>query len=87
MNTTQPATSPTMRSVSPVVEGEKLMEFPEAMKLVIDGKKVTRLEWKNEKIYFVLHDGRLRICGADGKFADLIVRDGDMMGTDYIIVK
>ena len=69
-----------------VIEGETFMKFPEAMEAVTKGKKVTRLEWKDRDIYFVLHGGHLRIHKADKSISDLIVSEGDMLGEDYIII-
>ena len=67
-----------------VVEGEELMDFPKAMGIVINGQHVTRLDWKDRNVYFLLHGGRLRIHKADNSVSDLIVSEGDMLGKDYI---
>jgi hypothetical protein len=54
------------------------------MQAVIDGHKVTKLEWGNPNIVVYL-DGRLRIDLEDGTH-DLLVSQGDMIGTDWVIV-
>ena len=59
-------------------------DFPDAMRDVIDGKHVTRLEWKNNKIYGVLDTGILTLVKEDGKKYKWIVSDGDMTATDWI---
>ena len=67
---------------SPIVE--PVMTFPEALNKVIDGKKVTKTEWNNDKIYVLLKDGFLMIRKDDGKFYQLIVSEADLIGTDWI---
>ena len=61
------------------------MTFPEAMSAVLAGAKVTKLEWGNDKIYLFL-DGTLNIMKEDGTVNTLIVSDGDMLGTDWVVV-
>ena len=61
------------------------MTFPEAMSAVLMGTKVTKLEWGNDKIYLFL-DGTLNIMKEDGTVNTLIVSDGDMLGTDWVVV-
>ena len=61
------------------------MTFPEAMSAVLAGKKVTKLEWGNEKIYLFL-DKTLNIMKEDGAINTLIVSDGDMLGMDWVTV-
>jgi len=75
---------------SPVVEERKIikeMTFPEAMQKVIEGKKVSRLEWKDEGCYGFLNGRYLSIhySNKPDNF-QWIVSDGDMLGTDWIIV-
>ena len=61
--------------------------FPEAMQKVIDGKKVSRLEWNNEDTYGFLNGKHLSIHYSDKKENfQWIVSDGDMLGTDWIVV-
>jgi len=55
------------------------------MKYVIEGKKVTKLEWNDPEIVVYL-DGRLRLKDKDG-IHDLIVSDGDMLGLDWVIAE
>ena len=63
-----------------------MMDFPSAMKEVAEGKKVTKLEWKNTNIFLLLTDGFLKIHKEDGTTTPLLVSDGDMMGQDWIVV-
>jgi hypothetical protein len=65
---------------------EGVMDFPDALRKVIDGKKITKLEWNDPKIYLFLDGGRLRMMKENTLF-DLIVSDGDLLGTDWVIVE
>jgi hypothetical protein len=79
--------SPKPQEVAPVVvEGETVMSFPEAMKQVIDGKKITRVEWKNKEIYCLINGEFLSIHKEDGKNYQWIVNDGDMLSTDWVVI-
>lgn len=69
---------------SPVMVKE--MDFPNALREVIDGRKVTRLGWGNKDVYVFLRDGFLSIRKADGTFSRLLVSDGDLLGLDWVIV-
>lgn len=62
----------------------KKMSFPEAIQAVIEGKKVTKLEWDNSNIYLLLKDGYLRIHTLKGDFDVLAVSEGDLIGKDYV---
>jgi len=61
------------------------MDFPSAMKAVIAGNKVSKLEWNNSNIVVWLED-KLKIKLADGSIHDLLVSSGDMYGDDWFIV-
>lgn len=63
----------------------RMLSFGEAMELVKDGKRITKLEWNNIEEYGVLKDGWLMIVRS-GKFYTWTISDGDLMGTDYIIL-
>lgn len=63
------------------------IDFYEAIKQILDGQKVTRLEWNNPTICFLLHNSTLSHVLESGKIDTLIVRDADMIGTDYVVVK
>ena len=66
------------------------IDFPAAMQAVIDGKKITKLEWGNEKEYGWLHDGFLKIHHAgqpDDKHDRWIISDGDLLGHDWVIIQ
>lgn len=62
------------------------MTFPQAIEKVIAGKKVTRVEWGNTRIYLMLWAGFLNIKRPTG-FHQLLVSEGDMKGEDWIVVE
>ena len=61
-------------------------DFPEIMRKLIDGNKITKLEWNNKNIYGVLNEGILMLHKEDGKFYKWIINEGDILGTDWITV-
>ena len=76
--------SPTPTNVKPKQRG---MDFPTALREIIDGKKITKLGWGNPGTYFFLHaDEKLKIF-ENGKTSDLILRQVDLIGTDWVVVK
>lgn len=57
-----------------------------ALRHVEQGERITKLEWNDPSIYGVLHAGRLRIHLKDGLLHDWIISDGDLVGTDWVVV-
>lgn len=64
---------------------EKDFDFPEAIRRMTDGAKVTKREWKNPDVYGMVKDGILMLHKADGKFYKWLISDGDLGGLDYTI--
>lgn len=74
---------------SPIVhqqDGVVPMDFPMALRQVMIGKKITKLEWGNPKIYVRMKDGFLTIRKEDGRFHSLLISDGDIFGEDWVVV-
>ena len=61
------------------------MDFPTAMRAVINGKQVMRASWQQKEIVF-LFNGFLSIKKADGNIHRLFVSDGDLIGDDWIVM-
>lgn len=61
------------------------MTFPDALQAVIDGRRITKLEWHDDNAYGELRGGHLQLHKADGKWYDWIISDGDMAGADWIV--
>jgi hypothetical protein len=84
-------------SVSPLPVRRSDMDFYEALKQINDGKCVTKLEWNDEGVYALLHNGHLvihhnqsQLCPnpcTDHPYHTWILRDADMAGEDYVIVE
>ena len=79
----QPTTSPVVIDAEIVRE---VMDFPEAIRGITIGLRMTKEEWKNEEIYGILKDGKLMIHKEDG-LHQWIVSEGDMVGEDWYEVK
>lgn len=60
------------------------MDFPDAIKQIINGKKVARVSWGN-KDYGFLKDAWLTIF-TKGAFHTWLISDGDLEGQDYICI-
>ena len=61
------------------------MTFMDALQAVIDGKRVTKLEWHDDNAYCELRNGHLQLHKSDGRWYDWIINDGDLAGTDWIV--
>lgn len=72
-------TSPLPQKIHP----PKGMDFPSALKHVIEGKKIHRLSWPKGE-YGVLLDGFLRINKLNGIFK-WSINDGDLYSKDWKI--
>jgi len=82
-----------MPAVTPIIKdevkksggGKITMDFPGAIKAIIRGKKVTRLEWPKED-HGLLKDGWLMIY-TKGQYFTWKVNDGDLKSNDWVIYK
>lgn len=71
---------------SPVIKLKpQELTFPEAIKALIEGKRISRVSWGDAPDYGVLKDGYLMIFRQD-KFFQWILNDGDLEGKDWIIL-
>lgn len=74
---------------SPVIPTSKpnyiTMSFPEAIKAVMEGKKISRVEWNDPNEYGLLKNAYLTIH-TKGKDHQWIVSDGDMKSIDWIVL-
>lgn len=60
------------------------MDFPNAIRQILSGERVTKLEWNNQDIYLLLFQGFLSIRKADGSVTQLLVSEADMVGEDWV---
>ena len=68
------------------VEGDVLLSFPDAMREVIKGNRVTRTSWNDDSEYGILADFKLTIH-AKGAFHPWLVNDGDLQAIDWIVLE
>lgn len=94
-----------MSPAQPPTQKPKLtMDFFDALRQVLDGRQITKLEWKDSEIRVLMAEQNignafhLMLCirrpnGQDisgekiFSTAKLWVSDGDMLGTDWIVVE
>ena len=79
----------TKQSTSPVpIKKEVNLTFPKAMEAVLGGNgiKIHRIEWGDKGFYGILNNGILMLHKSDGNFYQWIISDGDLFGTDWIII-
>lgn len=68
------------------IQEEITMTFPKVMEAIINGKKITRLEWGTKAIYGLLDGGILKLRKDDGKFYHWILSEGDIFGNDWYVI-
>lgn len=62
-------------------------DFFEALEYVLKGKKIHKLEWKDEGFYGFMKDEQLHLHKPAGTVHPWIISYGDMTGTDYIVLE
>jgi hypothetical protein len=76
--------SPTSRR-SPLPQEE--ITFGRALDVVVSGKRVTRIGWKEPMSHVLLVGGIVHLRKTDGTLHKLIVSDGDIIAKDWVIVR
>ena len=67
----------------------ELMDFPNAILAILDGKRVTRREWKDKRTYGILKDDLLQIHKKGEKESLVhpwILNNGDLGGMDWYVL-
>lgn len=76
-----------MASPTPKKKKQVLMTFPQALNELIDGKKISRVEWADTDEYFLLNTEYLSVHhSSDDKVHQLLVREADLLAIDWIVV-
>ena len=71
---------------SPIPNKKPLeLSFPDAMREVINGRRITRLEWETNDVFGKLEGGFLSIF-IRGKYEQWIVNDGDLLAIDWVVL-
>lgn len=77
-----------MPSPVPVRKSEsEPMTWGQACAAVIIGRRVTREGWAEPETVVFLHAGTLHLRKADGSLHTLIVSEGDLTATDWLVVR
>lgn len=63
------------------------LTFADALASVLAGESITKLEWRDPDIYGRLLDGKLVLYMHDKQFHPWILSDGDLLGTDWIVIE
>lgn len=61
------------------------LSFPDAMREILNGKRITRLAWESNDSFGELHNGYLEIF-LKGEYHQWIVNDGDLNAIDWIVL-
>ncbi len=69
---------------NPVTEA-RTMSFPDAMRRVIDGRRVRRIAWGDVPDYAYLRDGWLTLL-RDETFHTWSINDGDLLANDWVVI-
>ena len=67
----------------------KELNFTEALGQILEGHRITKLEWGDKRAYGYLKDGLLQIHKAGESseiFHPWILNDGDLVGLDWIVL-
>lgn len=59
--------------------------FPDAIREVLNLKRITRLAWETNETFGALHDGFLMIF-LKGEWHQWIVNDGDLNAIDWVVL-
>ena len=71
---------------SPSGDKEELFDFPTAMQKIAEGKKISKKEWENIKIYGGRKEGKLTLYKEDGSNYSWIISEGDLIGKDWFVI-
>lgn len=88
----QPEPQPILRSPVPDTRIDqdkkpKELSFTDAIREIVNGRHVTRLDWGTNNIYCLLKDTFLMIhLESDNKFHPWTVNDGDMTALDWVVL-
>jgi hypothetical protein len=62
------------------------LSFYLALQALAKGGKITKLEWENENVYGLMHNGLVTLHKDDDKLYSWLISDGDINGTDWVII-
>ena len=62
------------------------LDFYSAIREVVEGKKIHKLEWGDKEFYGLLDNDILKLHKPDGKLYQWVISFEDIIGEDYIVV-
>ena len=74
-----------MATTSPLPKKTETLDFPSAMREVMNGRRIRRQEWEDEATHCTLHKGMLLIH-QNGENRGWVISDGDMEGQDWVVI-
>ena len=75
----------TLTSPVPKKKQQVELSFYDAIREIMEGKRVARLEWPNKADYCLLQDTFLTIF-IKGEFHQWSINDGDVEGIDWVVL-
>ena len=86
----KPITPPVAPQVKPetpqLIRAPRTMDFLDAMRELMNGKKIRRVSWPDPRDYGLLRNGWVSILRGD-KFHTWNINDGDLEGRDWTVVQ
>ena len=61
------------------------LSFLDAIRELINGRRITKLEWGTNNIYCLFTDDTISI-NTDGKVTGWVISGGDIQGNDWIVL-
>lgn len=78
--------SPVMSEVKPSKSIDQI-DFPDGMREILAGRKITRQSWANDDYAYLDHNRGFLMLKRDAGLFQWLVNDGDMQATDWVIVR
>lgn len=78
--------SPLPRKIEVVNEDDLKLDFPGAMREIIAGNRIHKLEWKDPNYFAFMNGEILSLHKTDNKNYQWIISLGDIEGDDYIVL-
>ncbi len=61
------------------------MDLSTALKSVVSGKTIKRLEWLNNDVYVSLNNGLLSLHKDDGRYYSWVISESDLIARDWVV--
>jgi len=81
----QPTSSPVIKKEDSIPAPE-VYTFAQCIPFLLEGKKITKLEWANNNIFGMIVGDDLRLHKEDDVYYQWILNTGDLEGEDFIVL-